>query len=441
MMVKPSTTARLPLYLLVFATILWCGTISAQTTIGGGGDEGDDTSSASIVGGTPVTKGAVPGFVHRAGYPPCYDDFSSEALIICGGHLVHPRFVLTAAHCRPLWQIFNVDYLMAFVGGTDVLGRDAVEKRGLAQLIAHPNFSYAGGPGSTHQNDLMLVQLLTPSTQPVGTWATANPINPLDDGQPNVGDRVQMVGFGATTGGGYESFSLQTVATDVVDDGLCNFTGYDATTMFCAGTNTTTSCKGDDGGPIFNASNEIVGIVSTVLCDGPGAHVRVAAYADWICDTICSVDGSAPCCTPLNNQPAPQTITATVRTDANGNGVADDTDPAVEGVACRLRTADRFVVAVATTDAAGVCGFANVPDFPLTLSFDRPAGMLGEPFLIPAFGSVQLTGYDEGQSTVNYAALLRDEQDERDEPVCEGFFRCFVYYVLFGWLLDFWGFW
>ena len=63
--------------------------------------------------------------------------------------------------------------------------------------------------------------------------------------------------------------------------------------MQCAGGNDKSACNGDSGGPLVCARDETyfqVGVVSfgPSPCDGaiPGVYSRVAAFTDWINQTI-----------------------------------------------------------------------------------------------------------------------------------------------------------
>ena len=66
--------------------------------------------------------------------------------------------------------------------------------------------------------------------------------------------------------------------------------------MMCAADTGKGPCNGDDGGPLFDATeNVLVGIISRYYCDGsiPSVFSRIANQWTWIKTTICA-DHSNP---------------------------------------------------------------------------------------------------------------------------------------------------
>lgn len=145
-----------------------------------------------IVGGVPATPGEYPFYVHVANGT------------LCGGTLIWPDVVLTAAHCQRAWSTTT-----AFVGSTDIAGRDGAEIVTIERFTPHPNYN-----SQNEENDIMLVLLATPSSAPLVTL-NRNPNLPVD------GDDVTVIGFGRTSEGGEVSNILLEVGVQVVGIDRC----------------------------------------------------------------------------------------------------------------------------------------------------------------------------------------------------------------------------
>lgn len=231
-------------------------------------------ASPRIVGGQDADIANWP-FVAAIVRSDVADGFQAQ---FCGGSLVAPRVVLTAAHCV---DGRDVDVLL---GRTQLTGVGGERIPVVAQLRA------PGYDPQTNRPDLALLVLERP--------ATATPIA-LAGEAPAPGTPVEVAGWGlvAQTPRELSADILQQAAVRVVSPRRCaaaygSFV-FAAAQMICAGTpgaGVPDSCNGDSGGPLVTrtpAGPLLVGTVSfgSKVCghpDAPAVYASIAANRSWL---------------------------------------------------------------------------------------------------------------------------------------------------------------
>lgn len=281
---------------------------------------GTNTSSVDpkIIGGSQTTIGTAP-WMAQLWY---YDDkntteTSDDVDFFCGGAVVAPTKILTAAHCvRNDNRDYNWKAHGAVVTGTDQL--PTTDSTGTTNLHGgqatavlrqwwQPGYDPVDKEVGRNEDDLAVLTLAVP--------VKATPIRMVAHGDTAsyaTGTQAKVFGWGRTSSTSQEiSPTLRTATLTLRSDSTCAG-AYDsafvAGRMVCAGTQsgsdtgTSAACNGDSGGPLV-AGGRIAGVVSWGIkdCVEQGRYsvfTRVGAYVgsaySQIDDTNLSTFNSKP---------------------------------------------------------------------------------------------------------------------------------------------------
>ncbi|GGK00054.1 trypsin [Pilimelia anulata] len=258
---------RLPPALAAAAVVLFAPGLS--------GPAAADPHHHRIVGGKPAAEGAYPWVAHLS--------------IMCGGSLVSPDIVLSAAHC--------------FEGGSGRTGisvgkvnhtQGTIRKSaGVKYGVPPPRYGRNVAPGAV--SDWAVIKLNEPVTD---ITPVAVPTDDKYDSTPT----FRAMGWGDTREGGEGTTLLREVDLPHIPDAKCSeiFAGAE----ICAGDlakGGIDTCQGDSGGPLAARDGDrwvLVGLTSwgkgCARPNNPGHYARVSAFITPIKNAITALGGTMP---------------------------------------------------------------------------------------------------------------------------------------------------
>ncbi len=261
---------------------------------GPGNAGADDTSdemlslkdSGRIVGGYEAEPGAWP-------WMAALVSSSEDSLYygqFCGGTLIHPSWVVTAAHCVESVSPESVDVVL----GVHDLANDTGDRIKVRRIIINPYYD-----SLSVDSDIALLELERNASQ--------KPLSLIASQSSLEGEDSTIIGWGVTDPGAYEAPErLQEVSVPIISDETCREAyGESEITdnMLCAGDaeGGKDTCWGDSGGPLMVRENgdwKLAGITSWGEgCAIPGyygVYTRVSNFRDFIGKYVSNINLTMP---------------------------------------------------------------------------------------------------------------------------------------------------
>ncbi|KAM9847020.1 transmembrane protease serine 2 [Aulostomus maculatus] len=231
--------------------------------------------STRIVGGTEAVNGAWPWQV----------SLQISGKHLCGGSIISPKWILSAAHCFQKYSKPNM--WMVYAGDVSLFNLSFYLGQRVHKIINHENFDK-----DTNNNDIALLMLENSLT----LTRTVKPVCLPNIGMDlSAGHSAWITGWGALASSGPYPDKLNQAEVTIYSRDTCNnpnmLNGEITEAMICAGKlqGGVDSCQGDSGGPLVVKKADIWWLtgdtswgIGCAWKNKPGVYGNVTHFLDWI---------------------------------------------------------------------------------------------------------------------------------------------------------------